>query len=349
MTAPDREDDARPVAPYHDRETWLNAHATGVGGSEAAAVCGFDPHLSRREVWARKVHGEEPEEDPGSDLRRGRRQEALAVERFEKVTGRRTRRQPMRRHPEHEFMLADIDRQIVGEEEPSLLEVKVPRTPKFFEIRDHGLPEQYIVQLHHNMVVWGYDTGVFAVYSPMFDELVSFEVARDPELAAWIVDEERTFWTEHVLPEVPPEEPTPYDGELPEVPGEATERDDPEWEEAARRLRVAEANLSYWEEEHDRAEERLLRLADDGDEDQPLHVAGGGVRVRRSVQEGRISYKRTLEELCRAHDINPEPHLVEGTPYTRTSVDVTEPPPAEAVEEAAAEEPATPTGGAHAD
>jgi len=323
-----------PVAPYHDKEKWLELHATGIGGSDAAAVAGFSPYRSRADVYDRKKGlSEGPDPKENSDLRRGIKQEPIAAEKYVEVTGRKIRRQPMRRHPEHDWMICDIDRQIVGlEDGPMLLELKVPRVASFYEIRDRGLPDQYIIQLHHNMVCWGYDRSSFGVYTPEYDDLIFFDVALDEELAAWLVEEERAFWRDHVVPEVRPgPNPTEPPPELPDMPGEATVFDDGDWHEAAREFRRADAQKEIAEQDYDRAKERLVELAEQRSENDAFRMEGGGVRIKRYWNKGRCRFEK--EMLLNAHpEIELDDFYVRGDPYAVTKVKATVPPDADDLE-----------------
>ena len=96
-------------------EEWLEYRRHGLGGSDAAAVMGLNPFRSRLELYSDKL-GRIPEKEDTEAMRVGRDLEQYVADRFCEATGKKVRRNNfMWRHDEHEFMLADVDREIIGE------------------------------------------------------------------------------------------------------------------------------------------------------------------------------------------------------------------------------------------
>lgn len=315
-----------PVAPYHDREEWAEEHRKGIGGSEAAAVVGYDEYTSAADVYDRKVGLVDYDVgDPSGDIRRGNKQEPIAADKFTEETGHKIRRQPMRWSPEHDWMLCDIDRQVLNLEEPTLLEIKVPRVGSFFEIQEMGLPKKYLIQLHHNMICWGYERSFFAVYTPEYDELIHFDVRLDEDLAEWLVEQERTFWREYVEERVRPPEPWECENppELPTYEGEAEHVTSDAWAQAAEDYRVADAKLAWWEAQKEDAKARLVKIATGGDEEAAAKAAGAGVKVNVYWNRGRSRFKKN--EFRNAHpEIDLDPFHARGEPYRVTRVRILE-------------------------
>lgn len=222
---------ARPVAEYHDREAWLKERQSGIGGSEAGAICGVDPHQTALTVYQNKVS---PVVDapPTPDQLRGQVYEAIAAQLYGEQTGRKLRRAPLRRHKRHPWMLVSMDRQQVGAGSPSYVEIKCPRPATLAQIRAKGLPERYILQLQHGLEVTGYERGVFVVYDCVLVRVIHFDVERDPKIGEFLVEKEGEFWHRHVLAGLPPTESPVVLPDLPEVKGEIVQRDDPEWARA---------------------------------------------------------------------------------------------------------------------
>src|SRR5690606_24085021 len=105
-----------------DREEWLQARRRGIGGSDAAVIAGVDPFRSPIRLWMEK-RGEIQEEPAGEAAEWGLLLEPVIAAEFERRTGKRVRRRnAILQHPEHEWMLANIDREIVGED--AILEIK---------------------------------------------------------------------------------------------------------------------------------------------------------------------------------------------------------------------------------
>ena len=98
------------------REDWLSLRRTGIGGSDAGAICGLNPYSSPLDVYFNKT-GEAPETEDNEAMRQGRDLEEYVARRFTEETGLKVRRSnQMYRSIEHPFMIADIDRLIIGED-----------------------------------------------------------------------------------------------------------------------------------------------------------------------------------------------------------------------------------------
>ena len=97
------------------REDWLNARRGGIGGSDAPAILGLDRYRSPFDVYADKL-GLKPEQEDNEAMRQGRDLEQYVAERFMEATGKKVRRRNgILQHPEHPWMIANIDRWVVGE------------------------------------------------------------------------------------------------------------------------------------------------------------------------------------------------------------------------------------------
>ena len=168
-------------APYKDEAAWLEERKTGLGGTDAAAVLGVSPYKTAVEVWREKTGKDTTEAPVTAPMLRGKALEPLAADLYAEQTGRTLRRQPLRRHPNNRFMIANIDRQIMADADRSTgaLEIKVPGIRSFGNIKAHGLPENYIVQLMHYLYVADYSWGSFALFNAERWELIHFDLEAD--------------------------------------------------------------------------------------------------------------------------------------------------------------------------
>ena len=98
------------------REEWLKLRKTGIGGSDAGAICGLNPYSSRMKVFRDKTTDEAEEKD-NEAIRIGNDLEQYVAGRFMEATGLKVRRSNyMYRSKGHPYMVADVDRLVVGEE-----------------------------------------------------------------------------------------------------------------------------------------------------------------------------------------------------------------------------------------
>ena len=73
------------------KEEWLALRKTGIGGSDAGAVCGLNPYRSAIHVFQEKVSETIAEVDKES-MRQGRELEDYVAKRFMEATGLKVRR-----------------------------------------------------------------------------------------------------------------------------------------------------------------------------------------------------------------------------------------------------------------
>lgn len=129
--------------------------------------------------------------------------EDVVAKEFETRTGKKVRKNnKMLRHPEHEFMLANLDRVIVGEK--ALLECKTTSQYNIDQWKDDEIPASYLCQIQHYMAVTGYEKAYIAVLCGG-NQFIWKEVPRDDELIEIIINAEKDFWYNNVLAGVIPE------------------------------------------------------------------------------------------------------------------------------------------------
>ena len=183
-------------------EEWLDHRRTGIGGSDAAAIVGLNPYRSRLEVYADKL-GLIPEKEDSEAMRVGRDLEDYVSRRFMEATGKRVvRSNTMWRSKEHPFMLADLDRRIVGEN--AGLECKTTSAWNKTDFEGKEIPLTYYCQCMHYMATCGFDRMYLAVLV-LGKGFYWFTIERDEAEIASLIEAERDFWTNHIEKQIPPE------------------------------------------------------------------------------------------------------------------------------------------------
>jgi putative phage-type endonuclease len=189
------------------REAFLTERKSGLGGSDAAAACGLDPFKSARALYEEKTGGLTEFSD-NRFTRAGRILESGIADLFAEVHGLQLRKKHvMATHRKHPFMLAHVDRVVVGQR--ALVEVKnvdgfVYRNSGEWgeEDTDH-VPLRYLFQALHYLVTLDYEVCFFAVLVGGND-LKRYVVRRDKETEELLVENERAFWIDHVMKGLPP-------------------------------------------------------------------------------------------------------------------------------------------------
>lgn len=184
-----------------ERAEWLEARRQGIGGSDAAAVLGVNPFKSPMTVYLDKL-GELPEREPSEAMRQGTDFEAYVAQRFTEETGKRVRRcNRILYHPEHPFMLANIDRDVIGED--AGLECKTTSPFNKCDFDAGEVPAVYQWQCMHYMAVTGASHWYIAVLV-LGQSFHVYRIDRDERLIEALIEREREFWEDHVVPRIPP-------------------------------------------------------------------------------------------------------------------------------------------------
>lgn len=300
-----------------ERKSWLEERQTGIGGSDAAAALGLSPYKTRRELWREKT-GRVQMEELTPAMRRGQHLEHVAADLYEEETGRRIRRESMRRHPEHEWMIGNPDRLILATGDTpctGVLEIKCPGIRTFGQIKAHGMPDHYTLQLMHYLAVTGHDWGSFALFNAERWQLLHFDLERDDELIGNLIAGEREFWGYVERGEEPPEEDEASDVEVDSPEGEVTVVEGSEWEEATEELMEARELKSTAKDLESRAKERLKSMMSEAGTE-AVEVPGRA-RIYWREQEGRTSWKKTAKKMARDNDLDLKDYRVVGSSYRR--------------------------------
>lgn len=196
---------AIPIADTKDmsREEWLEIRRKGIGGSDVAALAGLSKYKSPFALYLEKT-GEVKFDDVTSEAAYfGNVLEDVVAKEFAIRTGLKVKkRNQMLRHPDHPFMMANLDRVIVGANE--ILECKTASEYLKGEWEGDEVPAAYLLQIMHYMAVTGADAAWIAVLIGG-NKFVYKRVERDEELIAYLIDIERNFWENHILAGVAPE------------------------------------------------------------------------------------------------------------------------------------------------
>lgn len=297
------------------------ARKSGLGSSDMPAVLGVSPWVKPEDLFEiKKGRRPEPEESPA--MKRGKVLEAVAAELYQERTGRKLWRSNQTiRHKHYNWMLAHLDRRIVGEKvpgkpwvTPGALEIKCPGLRTFAKCRREGLPYYYLVQLQHQMDVAGYEWGAFAVFNSELWEMIYFDVPRDQELIDLIHEKGAEFWnlvqTEEFYPadwSGPLAEAKPV--EIPDAKQRVITIESAEWAAAIERLRDAKEILTEAQALEKEAQAELMKLMEAAG---AAAAEGAGARIYWIPQAGRKTFD--VKAFAKAHpEINLAPFYKNGS------------------------------------
>lgn len=186
-----------------NRSEWLEQRQKGIGGSDIAGILGISPWSSPIKVYQDKI-GELPPTEETEVMYWGNVLEDVVAKEFQKRTGLKVRRRnAILQREDYPYMLANVDRLIVGKREG--LECKT--TNEFMKndwVEGELIPEQYYTQCQWYMAVTGYERWHIAVLIGGNKFHIDV-VERDDELIDMMIKEAKNFWENHVIPKNPPE------------------------------------------------------------------------------------------------------------------------------------------------
>ena len=177
---------------------WLAARQAGLGASDAATALGLNPWKSPKRLWAEK-RGLLPVET-GEAAAWGRRLEPLIAQVYRERTGRRVRTPAtMHRHPQHPWMLATLDRLVLGTDR--ILECK---SAGFFPGQAFGpdgtdaVPEPYLIQVQHQLAVTGRQVADLAVLIGG-NRYACYEIPADGAIQRMLIAQLGAWWETYVV------------------------------------------------------------------------------------------------------------------------------------------------------
>ena len=179
-----------------DRQQWLSVRQGGIGSSDAAAAVGLCPYKSQLELWMEKT-GRTPTEDTplGMDDPRywGTLLEPYVAVAYSQQTDRKVRKvNAVLQHPTFPYMLANIDREVVGCPDVQILECKTAGEWGSKLWRD-GVPEYVQLQVQHQLAVTNQRAADVAVLL-CGQRLEIYRIERDEEVIARLMVLEARFW-----------------------------------------------------------------------------------------------------------------------------------------------------------
>ena len=183
------------------REEWLQWRNLGIGSSDAPVAIGMSRYKSPLELWMEKTGRKMPDDLSNKDaVFWGTTLEPIVANVYAEKTGKKVRRvNSVLQHPEHPFMLANLDRIVEG---GGVLEIKTAglRSQGQWE---EGVPLAYQIQVLHQLAVTGKAWADVAVLIGG-QEFRIYRIERDETRITQLLELEKTFW-QHVERQTPPD------------------------------------------------------------------------------------------------------------------------------------------------
>jgi len=175
-----------------------------IGGSDIGSIMGFNPYKTALEVWAEKTGAIEPKDlSDNESVRTGNDLEDIVCRRFTEEKGLKIRRDNRTfKHEKYTFLVAHIDRRIVGSDE--IVEAKTGEIWNRDKWKDGQIPRNYEAQCQWYLGItksskcWIICKLGFS-HKPIIRQ-IEFNEKEYNEMIDFAVE----FWNEYVLKNIAP-------------------------------------------------------------------------------------------------------------------------------------------------
>lgn len=251
---------------------WLAFRKRHIGASETGIIMGESPYATPYQLWARKT-GLMPNVQMTPAMQRGKDLEPIALAEFEEkhnifMTPK------VFVSEEYPWMMASMDGvSLCGK---VAVEIKCPGKKNHELALSGKIPEEYIYQLQHQMIVLKLDSMLYFSFDGQ--KGVTLVAKKDPVLAEKCIFHTHAFW-QSILNDEPPEL----------CERDYTQKIDQNWLDLADRWKQIRNKIKELEQDEENTRSALLHLAD------KQNAQGGGIRVQSSYRKGRVDYSKVPE------------------------------------------------------
>lgn len=180
----------------------IAARTRYIGASDAPGVLGLSRWDTPLRVWAEKTGTLPLEQDENIAAEAGDALEPLVIRLFERKTGKKVERvSETLTHPNYEFIKANLDGVISAED--AVFEAKTASAYKADEWDGEDVPNEYVLQVQHQLAVTGKSHGYIAVLIGNHDFRWK-RIDRDNGLIKEMIAREVDFWVRFVETNTPP-------------------------------------------------------------------------------------------------------------------------------------------------
>lgn len=184
-----------------DRAAWLKARNTGIGGSDASVIVGVNKWKSPFSLWLEKTGQAEPEDLSENEyVYWGTTLEEVVAREFTKRTGKEVHRRGLLQHDTIPYLLASVDRIVVGEN--AGLECKTANGFAAKAWDGDEVPDAYYVQCQHYMAVTGAERWYIAALIGG-NHFVWKCIERNEDDIKALLEAEAEFWRKVEAKEMP--------------------------------------------------------------------------------------------------------------------------------------------------
>lgn len=199
-------------------DEWLKLRKQGIGGSDASAVAGVNKYANPVTLYMEKLdfYDRNAKDNVREAAEWGNRLEPIVRDTFkEKINAERKEKglDPLKivhrkatfAHDEYDFIRTNLDGMIYGHElGTGIFEAKTAHYMLREDWDGEDVPNQYFIQVQHNMLVMGAKYAYLAVLIGG-NTFKYYFIERDEDVCNYLIQIESNFWNNHILKRVVPE------------------------------------------------------------------------------------------------------------------------------------------------
>lgn len=176
-------------SPAQQSDEWLEWRKKGIGASDAPIIMKASPWKTPFQLWQEKTGRVSSKQGPNWAQQRGINLEPEARSFYELKYGLEMP-PTLVVHPTHSFLRASLDG--INIEKRTVLEIKCPGKEDHMKAVAQQIPEKYVWQLVHQLLVTDLDLVHYLSYYEKSGELVEFK--RDKKKEELLFKEVSEFW-----------------------------------------------------------------------------------------------------------------------------------------------------------
>lgn len=281
-------------------EEWLEFRRQKIGASDAPIILGVSPFKTPYQLYLEKLGLSQTPQN--SAMRRGQEMEQEAREAFEEMYEMLHMEVVevvplVAQSDSHPWMIASLDG--IDLEKKVLVEIKCPGPRDHQVAMDGKIPDHYIPQLQHQMLVTGLEKMFYFSYRTDDGHPVLLECSRNEDFLKKLVQKESEFFA-CLQNETPP----------PLAENDYEERCDLEFLDVAMRFSRIKEEIEQKLKEEQALKDELIKLS------QNKNCRGGRVKISQCMRKGAIDYSKI--ELLNGVDL--EPYRKPSSKYSTVSL-----------------------------
>lgn len=268
---------------------WLDFRKTKIMASDSCAIMQVSPWKSPLMLFREKL-GLDPEPESNPWMKRGLALEPEARAWFEREYNM-TIEPCVMTNMHKPWMGASYDG--IGVDEYGkrfVLEIKVPGREDHATAALGLVPEKYLPQLMHLMVVAGVEYAYYLSYNIESQYVVKVE--RDYDYINKLIELEKEFWDRLQNFDPPPKIQLDYDLEKKEQAKEEIQTiETDEWKEKTKLYLEAKMQAKYYKDMEDQYKDDLIALCGRSSS------RGAGIRLSKTIAKGQVDYKQLVDKV----------------------------------------------------